>query len=287
MKKITAIALLAAMLGVNSCGNTKLSEEEARNHTLDDSLQVALANADSLFSLLYDVTAGMEQITRLEKLMGTEMNTESTTARANIAKQMEAIQKGLIDRRKRIEELEAQLANTNGGNSKLRQQIEVLRQQIDSQAAMVADLQQKLEAANIHIARLDSTIVDLNTTVDTIAAAKAKTQAELDQTISDLNAVYYVIGTDKELKEHNIIQGGGLFSKAKVLPSDFDQDYLTRADRRSLSVIPLDAKKAKVLTAQPEDSYRFDKSANGTLSLVITQPAAFWAASRILVVKTN
>lgn len=287
MKKITAIALLAAMVGVNSCGNTKLSEEEARNHTLDDSLQVALANADSLFSLLYDVTAGMEQITRLEKLMGTEMTTESTTARANIAKQMEAIQKGLVDRRKRIEELEAQLANTNGGNGKLKEQIAVLRQQIDTQAAMVADLQQKLEDANIHIARLDSTIVDLNTVVDTISAAKAKTQAELDRTISDLNAVYYVIGTEKELKDHNIIEGGGLFSKPKVLPSDFDQDYMTRADRRTLTVIPLDTKKAKVMTPQPEDTYRIDKGANGMLSLVIVQPDAFWAASRFLVVKTN
>ncbi len=288
MKKFSlAAALLAALFTFNSCGSKKLDDAEARNHRLDDSLEVALANADSLFSLLYDVTIGMEQVTRLEKLVGTELNTESTTARENITKQMEAIQRGLMERRKRIEELEAQLAQNKGVSAKYRQQIEVLRQQIDSQAAAVANLQQQLMEANIHIEALENTIEGLTNTVDTINAARQQTQDELDSAISNLNAVYYVIGTDKELKEHNIIEGGGFLRKTKVLPSDFDRSYMTRADRRSLSVIPLDAKKAKVMTSQPEDSYRLDRSAAGLLSLVITNPESFWATTNILVVKID
>ena len=282
-----AAALLAAIFTFNSCGNKKLDEAEARNHRLDDSLEVALANADSLFSLLYDVTVGMEQVTRLEKLVGTEITTESPTARESIAKQMEAIQRGLAQRRKRIEELEAQIARNNGASAKFRQQIEVLRQQIDSQASTVASLQQQLEEANIHIADLESTIEGLNNTVDTINAARQQTQEELNTAISDLNAVYYVIGSDKELKEHNIIEGGGFLRKTKVLPSDFDRSYMTRADRRSLTIIPLDSKKAKVMTTQPADSYRLDRSASGMLSLVITNPESFWAATNILVVKID
>ena len=288
MKKFSfAAAFLAALFTFNSCGNKKLDEAEARNHRLDDSLEVALANADSLFSLLYDVTIGMEQVTRLEKLVGTEINTESTTARESITKQMEAIQRGLMERRKRIEELEAQIAQNKGISAKYRQQIEVLRQQIDSQAAAVANLQQQLMEANIHIETLENTIEGLNNTVDTINAARQQTQDELDSAISNLNAVYYVIGSDKELKEHNIIEGGGFLRKTKVLPSDFDRSYMTRADRRSLSVIPLDAKKAKVMTSQPEDSYRLDRAASGLLSLVITNPESFWSTTNILVVKID
>lgn len=288
MKKFSlAAAFLAALFTFNSCGSKKLDEAEARNHRLDDSLEVALANADSLFSLLYDVTIGMEQVTRLEKLVGTEMNTESTTARESITKQMEAIQRGLMERRKRIEELEAQIAQNKGVSAKYRQQIEVLRQQIDSQAAAVANLQQQLMEANIHIETLENTIEGLTNTVDTINAARQQTQDELDSAISSLNAVYYVIGSEKELKEHNIIEGGGFLRKTKVLPSDFDRSYMTRADRRSLTVIPLDAKKAKVMTSQPEDSYRLDRSASGLLSLVITNPEGFWATTNILVVKID
>lgn len=288
MKKFSlAAAFLAALFTFNSCGSKKLDEAEARNHRLDDSLEVALANADSLFSLLYDVTIGMEQVTRLEKLVGTEINTESTTARESITKQMEAIQRGLMERRKRIEELEAQIAQNKGVSAKYRQQIEVLRQQIDSQAAAVANLQQQLMEANIHIETLENTIEGLTNTVDTINAARQQTQDELDSAISNLNAVYYVIGSEKELKEHNIIEGGGFLRKTKVLPSDFDRSYMTRADRRSLTVIPLDAKKAKVMTSQPEDSYRLDRLASGLLSLVITNPESFWATTNILVVKID
>ncbi|MDE6033174.1 MAG: hypothetical protein K2G15_04335 [Muribaculaceae bacterium] len=290
MKKYAiAAALVAALLPFQSCGNKKLSEVEEKNpkSQLDDSLQVALANADSLFAMLYDVTVGMEQITRLEKLVGTEVSGESATARESIAKQMEAIQRGLVERRKRIEELERQLANNKGVSAKFRQQIEILRSQIDTQAATVASLQKQLESANIHIASLESEITGLNAGVDSINAVQKKTEAELNSAISDLNAVYYVIGSKDELKEHNIIEGGGFLRKTKVLPSDFDKGYMTRADRRSLAVIPLDSKKAKVLTSQPTDSYRIDRASNGQLSLVITNPDAFWGTTNILVIKID
>lgn len=289
MKKILSTAALAAILlaGATSCGNTKLSQEDERNHRLDDSLKVALANADSLFSLLYDVTAGMDQITRLEGLMGSELNNENATARENLAKQMEAVQRGLIDRRKRIEELEAKLAATNGGSAKMKHQMDILRRQIDEQASAVSDLRAQLEAANIHIQALDSTIVSLNSTVDTVTAQRDKTEQELQATIAELNTVYYVIGTDKELKSANIIEGGGFLRKTKILPSDFDRSYMTRTDRRTLHEIPIDAKKAKVLTQQPQGSYQFDRLPNGNLSLVITDATAFWSVSNILVIKID
>ncbi|MDE6535574.1 MAG: hypothetical protein K2K82_06135 [Muribaculaceae bacterium] len=284
-----AAALIAALLPIQSCGNKQLSEAEGETPKakLDDSLQVALANADSLFAMLYDVTVGMEQITRLEKLVGPDVNIESETARENIAKQMEAIQRGLAERRKRIEELERQLANNKGASEKFRQQIEILRSQIDSQAATVASLQKQLESANIHIATLEGEISNLNAGVDSINAVQRQTEAELNAAISDLNAVYYVIGSNSELKSHNIIEGGGFLKKTKVLPSDFDKSYMTRADRRSLTVIPLDSKKAKVMTPQPTDSYRIDRATNGQLSLVITDPDAFWGTTNILVVKID
>lgn len=290
MKKFAiAAALIAALMPIQSCGNKKLSDSESETPKakLDDSLQVALANADSLFAMLYDVTIGMEQITRLEQLVGPDVNIESETARENITKQMEAIQRGLAERRKRIEELERKLANNSGISEKYRQQIEVLRAQIDSQAATVASLQKQLESANIHISSLESDISGLTAGMDSINAVQRQTEAELNAAISDLNAVYYVIGSNSELKQHNIIEGGGFLRKTKVLPSDFDKSYMTRADRRSLSVIPLDSKKAKVLTTQSTDSYRIDRATNGQLSLVITDPDVFWGTTNILVVKID
>lgn len=288
MKKILiAIAAVGGLVAATACGNSKFNEEQEKNYRLNDSLQLALANADSMFSVLYDVTTGLEQISRLEHLLDAQVNAESPSARHDIEAQMAAIQKGLIERRKRIAELEAKLGSNAAENSKLRKQLDALREQIDGQAATVADLTERLTAANYRIEVLVDSVSSLQASVDTISAEKAEVEAERNQAVSDLNAVYYVIGTNKELKEHAFISGGGFLKKTKVLEGDFDKSYMTRADRRSLSVIPTDAPNAKVLTSQPKDSYRLDRSANGTYSLVITDADRFWATSNLLVIEVK
>ncbi|MDE6818942.1 MAG: hypothetical protein K2J09_07180, partial [Muribaculaceae bacterium] len=140
MKKLLiAVAAVAGLIAASACGNTKLTEEQEKNYRLSDSLQNALTNADSMFSVLYDVTTGLEQISRLEHLLDAQVNAENPSARHDIEAQMIAIQKGLIERRKRIEELEAKLGEKAGESSKLRNQLNALRSQIDNQAATVAD----------------------------------------------------------------------------------------------------------------------------------------------------
>lgn len=288
MKKIfIAIAALGGMLAAVSCGNSKLSDEQAKNYRLEDSLQLALNNADSMFSILYDVTTGLDQISKLEHLLNGSVNAEDPSARHSIEEQMAIIQKGLIDRRKRIEELEAKLKENNGASGKLKSQIAALRSQIDQQAATVADLTERLQAANFRIETLTDSVSGLQAAVDTIAAEKSQVEGELDQAIGELNAVYYVIGTKDELKQHNFISGGGFLRKTKVLEGEFDRNYMTRADKRTLTDIPLDVKKAEVLTNQPEGSYSLEKGANDMLTLRISDPARFWAASNLLVIEAK
>lgn len=288
MKKIfIAIIALGGMMAAVSCGNSKLNQEQEKNYRLNDSLQQALNNADSMFSILYDVTTGLEQISQLEHLINGTVNAEDPSARHSIEEQMSIIQKGLIERRKRIEELEGKLKDNNGANGKLKSQITALRSQIDEQAAAVADLTERLQAANFRIETLTDSVTGLQAAVDTIAAEKNQVEGELNQAISELNAVYYVIGTKDELKNHNFISGGGFLRKTKVLEGDFDKAYMTRADKRQLAVIPLDVKKAEVLTKQPEDSYRLEKGPNDMLSLRITNPSRFWAASNLLVIEAK
>lgn len=319
MKKILIFAVAAmALVGYTSCNKNKkeLEQTKEQNSRLTDSLQVALANSDSLFSLLYDVTSGMEEITQLEQLVSTDISTESPSARQNIADRMAAIQKGLADRRQRIDELEKQLAqqsadnqNQNDANSqKLRAQINMLRAQLEKQTEMVNDLTKKLQEAHVKIGELNNTITDLNTTVDTISKAAAaskreaeiskeqaaasqktaqQTQEKLDQAVIDLNTVYYVIGNKDELKKHNFISGGGFLRKTKVMAGDYDASYMTKADKRQITFIPIDAKKAKVLTQQPASTYELVKDANGMITLRILNQARFWAAGNILVIQIN
>lgn len=291
MKKILPlIAASIVVIAANSCGNSKLSQQEETNHRLDDSLKVALAQADTMYALLYDVTTGLEQISQLEHLLNSPINSENPDARADIKRQMEAIQRGLIERRHRIDELEKQLRGSKGENSKLRARITDLRKQIDAQAQTVRDLGDRLAAANIKIEILQDSIQEITASNDTLLAELDMRQdsiaQELQQAYVDLNTVYYVIGNKNELKDHGFKKGGNIFKKSK-LGNEFDLTYMTKADRRTLTRIPLDSKKVEVMTDQPESSYALEKDENGLITLVILDPEKFWAQHDFLVIETK
>lgn len=285
MKKILiAITAAIAIIAATACGNSKFTPAQEQAHALDDSLKTALAQADTMYALLYDVTVGLEQITQLEHLLQADINSESPNARADIMKQMGAVQRGLIERRKRIEDLEKQLGINAGENSKLRARLNDLRSQIENQAQTVRDITQRLEQANFRIEELQDSIVGLTASFDSIAGSRADIEQELNRAYDELNTVYYVMGNKGELKDHGFMKGGNIFKKSH-LGSDFDLSYMTRADRRTLTSIPLDSKKANLLTEQPESTYRLDKDENGMLTLVITDPEAFWALRDFLVIE--
>ncbi len=70
------------------------------------------------------------------------------------------------------------------------------------------------------------------------------------------------------------------------MESDFDQNFFTKADKRTLTQIDLNSTKAEILTNQPAGSYSID-NANGHKVLRITNPALFWSLSNYLVIKID
>ena len=62
--------------------------------------------------------------------------------------------------------------------------------------------------------------------------------------------------------------------------------YFTKADRRTLSEIPLHSHKAELMTNHPKDSYEI--VANGNVkTLRILNAHKFWEKSNFLVVKVD
>ena len=63
-----------------------------------------------------------------------------------------------------------------------------------------------------------------------------------------------------------------------------DKDLMHAADRRELAIIPLNSKKAIILTNHPESSYQITKGNDDMLSLVIVDKEAFWNLSNYLII---
>ena len=98
----------------------------------------------------------------------------------------------------------------------------------------------------------------------------------------EMNKVWYVIGTKKELKNVKILSGGEI-----MLDKDANMSYFTAADRNGTCEINTHAKRAKLLSAHPDGSYAFVEDDNGMKILKITDRNTFWSITRYLVIQVR
>lgn len=285
MKKIFALALSATLL-LSACTNKK--EVEAAQQQANASkaeLVAAVADRDQLLTLVGEISTDMEQIKQLENILTVSGGTETPSQREQIRNDIAAIQKTLQERREKLADLEKKLASSSQSNSVMKNTIASLRQQIDSQTAEINSLRANLDEAKAQIGTLDAQVDSLNTTVTTVVAQRDSTDMQNEQLANELNICYYAIGTKSELKENRIIETGFL-RKTKLMKGDFDRNFFTVGDKRTLTTIDLNSDKAEILTNQPAGSYVISQG-NGHKTLRITNPAAFWSLSNYLVIKID
>ncbi|MCM1111594.1 MAG: hypothetical protein NC336_10340 [Clostridium sp.] len=294
MRKIVLMVIGLATVLLTACDGGKLKEAESQNKELKNSLEETLATQDSLLALVNDITDGMSQIKELEKIISTpsNLNGDSESRKNQIRNDMIAIQSALQARRQRLEELEARLNSSSQENATLLKTVKNLKTQIAEQQTEISTLTNKLAAANIQIEELGNTVSTLNEAVDTLnsAVANEKNQREIAEREAqaldrEVNACFYAVGSKNDLKKANIIETGFL-RKTKIMKGDFDENYFTTADRRTLTKIALHSKKAKVLTSQPQSSYTLTDE-NGQKVLTITNPSQFWQLSNFLVIQID
>lgn len=288
MKKIITLALTALLIASSSCSNKKeeeLRQQQALNEATAEELRSAVADRDQLLGLVNEISSGMDQIKQLENILTVNAANETPGQRDQILADIAAIQQTLVQRRERLAELEKKLNSSNLSNSNLKKTISQLQNQIDSQTREIESLRSNLDEAKAHIENLNTQVDSLSTTVNTVVAERDSTDNANTELTNELNTCYYAIGNKNELKDNKIIETGFL-RKTKIMEGDFDRNFFTRADKRTLTQIDLNSTKAEVLTNQPAGSYSID-DLNGHKVLRITNPALFWSLSNYLVIKID
>ncbi len=286
MKK-TFFGALASVLLLTACDSS--SKTPTQDTTLESAtqqeLQAAVADRDSLLSLVNGISECMDIIKQKENILNSSANGETRVDRAQIQADIASIQQVLEQRRQQLEDLEAKLKKSNLNNSQLQKTIETLRAQIDSQNAEIENLRKSLDTANATIGDLNTTVASLNTTVDSVTVERNEARTQATEAENQLNTCFYVAASSKELKEHDILKTGFL-RKKKILEGDFDKSFFTKADKRTLAYINLHSKKAKVLSNQPIGSYEIVDQ-NGQKVLRILDAGQFWSLSNFLVVQID
>ena len=295
MKKIMYLVWLMAGLAVlPACQRTNKLEAEAMrqdsiNVALQDSINTANAEKDSLMQLMGDIADGMQQIKELEDIVSVNnLNGETPDRKQQLRDDIVLIQEAINKHKQRLSDLEKRLKQSTNYNATMQKSIANLKAQLEDQQKTINNLTEQLAAAHIQIKNLNQSVDSLSTVNKAIAKEKEAAQQEskqLTNEVNTLNTCYYVIGSNKELKANKIIESGFL-RKTKILQGDFEMSYFTKADRRTLNEIPLHSNKAQLMTNHPKDSYEIVEHGN-MKTLHILNPARFWEKSNFLVVKVD
>lgn len=287
-KSFILLGIGAIMLASCSSGHDKqkIAEDSARIAELTAEYAEANSFNDSLMLLMGDIYSGLDSINMQEGLLYNMGAGESVNRRAEIRQNLANIKARLESNKKLLADMEARLNKSNNQNSVLSKTIEQLKGRIAKQDEKISQLENDLSSAKAEIETLNSQVATTAIELAAEQAAKEQAQAETEAVENAANTVYYAIGTNKELKKNGLLEKKFL-GQTKVLKGEFNESYFTKADKRSLSVIPTGSKKVKIWTNMPEDSYTIEENADKTKTIHITNPTEFWSMTPFLVIQVD
>lgn len=285
MKKTVLLACVAAGL-LFSCNNQSKSEGEDQHAADSLKIETVEGQRDSLMALVGEISQNLIEANRLEGIMASQnFQQETPEKRQEIFNNLDALKQTLQERRNKLEELEAKLKKSGNYNKELKKTIESQKALIEEQSQKIQEMQQQLDEAKATIGNLTSSVDSLNSKVSNVTAEKLAAEQRSEALTNEMNTCYYVVGSNQELKEHNILEKKFL-SKTKVMEKDFDREYFTRADKRTLHEIRTYSTRAKILTKQPVNSYAIEEE-DGYKVIKITNATLFWEKSNFLVIETK
>lgn len=288
MKKISIALFGGALLMLGACNQgykEKAEQDSLKIVELTTNYQEATTFNDSLMLLMADIYNGLDSINMQEGLLYSIDNGE-TDRRAEVRRNLSAIKERLANNHALLAQMEKKMKDSGNQNAVLSKTIEQMKVRLEDQDNHIAMLENKLSLANDSIAALNAQVEATEQQVQIQTEAKDAAWNALNETEAQLNTVYYALGTNKELKQNGLLEKKFL-GETKVLKGDVNENYFTKADKRTLTTIPTGAKKIKIWTNMPAGSYEEVKNADNTITLKITNPNEFWNYSPYLIIQLD
>ena len=283
--------IVLLLVAVASSCNVERSEKYqtllAERDSLYTEVVAAKGGFDQALTTINEIENALESVRAAEGIIMME-NEEGNTNKA--VSEINAIQQTLQENRNKIAELEKQLANQGVQSKALNQTVSRLKKQLEEKDSYINSLKEELQQSRQQIADLNTQVSDLhenidslNENIDVLSVQNAAQQATIENQDAALNTVWVCIATPQVLKEKGIVKGG-LFQANEISNKGFDQHQFMQADKRELTNVPLNTRRATIITTHPEDSYEIVEDENKSKVLYIKDKEAFWSISKYLVV---
>ena len=279
------------LMGAVSC-NVERSEKYqsllAERDSLYTEAVAAKGGFDEALNTINEIENALESVRAQENLIMME-NQEGNTNKA--VSEINAIQQTLKENRNKIDNLEKQLAEQGAQSKALNQTVTRLKKQLEEKDTFIASLKDELQQSRQQIAVLNERVSDLsqnidelNSNLDVMSVQNAAQQATIENQDAMLNTVWICIATQQALVDKGIVSKGGLFQVSEITSQGFDKSQFVQSDKRTLTQIPLNTKKPKIMTNHPERSYNIVETEDGNKVIDIVDAEAFWSISNYLVV---
>lgn len=291
--------LLGAVIAVifSACSN-----KEDKDKLAEDSVEIANLTAqyneantfnDSLLLLMGDIYTGLDSINQQEGLLYNTGGGEGVDRREEIRNNLASIRARLVANKQLLEELQRKANASGQQNAVLNKTIEQLKTRIAQQDQKISQLTAELDKAKTEITTLNNQVAegekkleDAHAATEAANAATQKAEAETVAVENEANRVYYAIGTNKELKQQGLLEKKFL-GATKVMQGNFNQNYFTAADKRTLTQIPTGSKKAEIKTNMPAGSYEIVGGKDEPKTIKILDSAKFWSLTPYLVIEVK
>ncbi|HMQ76239.1 MAG TPA: hypothetical protein PKE21_09970 [Flavobacteriales bacterium] len=281
MNRLSTALLLSAFVLATACKDDPMQSDQYKGLATEKAtVDAALAERDSSLNVLFGsfnrISENLRTIREKQGLIG-DVKVEgepSQDMEQRIVSDLQQIDELLSENKMLIAKLRKEAKANAGAIAALQRTVEELERTVAEKDAEIGGLKEQLASANSSLATLMEMYRD------------KEQQANMQR--NELNTAHYVIGTAKELKEKGIVtkEGGlaGIGASKKLNADALGDGHFKQIDITQTLELPIAAKKARLLTTHPQGSYRFEGEVD---KLVITDPQAFWSASKYLVVMAD
>lgn len=289
MRKIMILIVTIAFF--SSCHNYKQDAEKLIMER--DSLSREAAVKDSsiveYLSDFNDIMATLDSIKSIENMVTVQQAQQSEMSysqKQKIVEDINLLNELLQKNKDQVASLQKKLSNSNYRIGKLNAMVAELEQMVSNLEKQVKEKDTEIARLTLDVQNLSKDVVQLNEKIADMESESQEKSNTIELQTRELNQAFYVVGSRQELKDNGVIERTGGFlgiGKSSEIRKDFNKEMFTEVDLRDLEVIPLNVKKAEVISVHPAGSFHISGE-NTADTLYIDNITQFWSASRYLVV---
>ena len=247
------------------------------------------AELDSLFSTLNEIEENLAAVnaryTAVQELRRANIEGQPNV-KNQINEQIKSIENLMAANKQKLANLQAKINSEGKESTRLQELVNRQEERIAAQESQIAQLLTELESNKVLIKKLNQDVTDLT-------ASNEEKDLHIQRQTAEANKAYYVVGSYTDLNEAGIVAKTGGFigiGRHQGTISEMPLDRFTQIDRTKVTTIPVNMKKAVVVSNHPENSYELvmdENDAKQVSYLRILNPAKFWEQTRFLVISTK